>query len=418
MSAYFLKKDGSEYLVYSKEGLIRLVQVGLIAAEDRLRRDGEKRYRKADSFPELKASFAADAWDVWETLGDEDPEILWGKSTEWVGGEPAKAPSTASEPQQEPMSSEAPSDREETVTEKEPVVEELASEEPKSKKEDVPVESIPNPVMSPGPAITEDEDSNVIVFPRPSNAPIRRTAGSAQPRPMATYDPPSISELNPRTVVRRPPPPRRFRAFPWVFGSILVVGSLILVGLNSHIKSTANWTSVGPEGPPPEAVLAEAQQFEPETPPPTTQDAQKPDPMELVFESKVATLRERLSRGVTEMRGQPDDLTNALMIEMSRMRVGLLRLKAPVHAWGGPQNDLPVAADVHIVMSKQDDLIEQLGAAVLVVGKYLQAYEMEFQEFVVGIQEPSGIVQERAIPAEGAQAVFSNRMSLRELLTE
>ena len=65
--------------------------------------------------------------------------------------------------------------------------------------------------------------------------------------------------------------------------------------------------------------------------------------------------------------------------------------------------------DVHIVMSKQDDLIEQLGAAVLVVGKYLQAYEMEFQEFVVGIQEPSGIVQERAIPAEGAQAAAGGR---------
>lgn len=227
-----------------------------------------------------------------------------------------------------------------------------------------------------------------------------------------------MPEMAPKTVVRRPSPPRQFRAFPWVFGSILVVGVVVLVALNSHIKTTANWTSAGPEGPPPEEVLAQAEQFTPQNPPPSDAEAEKPDEMELLFESKVTALRERLSRGVTEMRGQPDDLTNALMIEMSRMRVGLLRLKAPVHAWGGPQNDLPVAADVHIVMSKQDDLIEQLGAAVLVVGKYLQAYEMEFQEFVVGIQEPSGIVQERTISAEGAEAVFSNRMSLRTLLTE
>ena len=69
------------------------------------------------------------------------------------------------------------------------------------------------------------------------------------------------------------------------------------------------------------------------------------------------------------MTGKPDDLTNALMIEMSRMRVGLIKLRAPVHAWGGRKNDLPSAAEVHIILKSQDDLIEQLGATVLVVGK-------------------------------------------------
>lgn len=410
MSTYFLRKDGSEYLVSSQEALVRLVQMGLVAGEDRLRRDGEKRFRKAESFPELKASFAADAWDVWETLGDEDPETIWAESTEWVGGEAAKTPSPAPEkPQEDPA---------EIETEPEPPIALRSREESPVEEETSSRSEEPPEVLSPGPEITVEEDSNVIVFPSPSSAPLRRKAGSAQPRPMASYEPPPMPEMAPKTVVRRPSPPRQFRAFPWVFGSILVVGVVVLVALNSHIKTTANWTSAGPEGPPPEEVLAQAEQFTPQNPPPSDAEAEKPDEMELLFESKVTALRERLSRGVTEMRGQPDDLTNALMIEMSRMRVGLLRLKAPVHAWGGPQNDLPVAADVHIVMSKQDDLIEQLGAAVLVVGKYLQAYEMEFQEFVVGIQEASGIVQERTISAEGAEAVFSNRMSLRTLLTE
>lgn len=413
MSAYFLRKDGSEYLVYSEEGLVRLVQMGLVVAEDRLRRDGEKRFRKAESFPELKASFAADAWDVWETLGDEDPETLWAANTEWVGGEPAQSPL----PSQETPPASTVEEVENESVDRAPEAEESPPEPEVIEMRPMPQE-IPEEVESPGPEITEEEESNVIVFPSPSNSPMRRKAGSAQPRPMASYEPPPMPELPPKTVVRRPPPPRQFRAFPWVFGSILVVGSLVLVALNSHIKSTANWTSLGPEGPPPEEVLAEAQQFVPEQAPPVMDEGSAVDEMELLFESKVASLRERLSRGVTELRGQPDDLTNALMIEMSRMRVGLLRLKAPVHAWGGPQNDLPVAADVHIVMSKQEDLIEQLGAAVLVVGKYLQAYEMEFEEFVVGIQEPSGIIQERSISAEGAQAVFSNRMSLKTLLTE
>jgi hypothetical protein len=140
--------------------------------------------------------------------------------------------------------------------------------------------------------------------------------------------------------------------------------------------------------------------------------------MERLFREKTEELRARLSRGVVPMTGKPDDLTNALMIEMSRMRVGLIKLRAPVHAWGGRQNDLPSAAEVHIILKSQDDLIEQLGATVLVVGKYLQAYELTLTDFVVGLQDPTGIVQERRLSPEGAQAVFMNRKSMREFLME
>ena len=125
-----------------------------------------------------------------------------------------------------------------------------------------------------------------------------------------------------------------------------------------------------------------------------------------------------MSRGVVEMKGRPDDLTNALMIEMSRMRVGLLKLKAPVHAWAGRNNDLPEAAEVHMVLKNQDDLISQLGAAVLVVGKYLQAYELELTDFVVGLEDDSGIVQERHLSPKGVVAVYMNRKTMRELLLE
>ena len=408
MGTYYLRKEGSEYRVSSEEAVVRLVQLGLVVSDDRLRRDGEKRFRKASSFRELKASFEADAWSAWEMLGDVDPETLWAESTEWVGGEPAKTPV-----QSEPVPAAEMSEAVEATPEADPIPEPV----PLTKKEPV-VEASPE-VESPAPLPEEDEDSNVIVFPTPAQGRNRQRTGNAELRPMASFEPPPMPIGPETTVVRRPSPPRQFRAFPWVFGGIAVIGGLVLVTLNSHIKTTANWTSPGPEGPPPEQVVAEAQQFSPEVEV-VADEAAVPelDEVEVLFRAKTKNLRERLSRGVTEMRGQPDDLTNALMIEMSRMRVGLLMLKAPVHAWGGPQNDLPVAADVHIVMNKQDDLIEQLGAAVLVVGKYLQAYEMELQEFIVGIQEPSGIVQERTISAEGASAVFSNRLSLRDLLTE
>jgi hypothetical protein len=79
---------------------------------------------------------------------------------------------------------------------------------------------------------------------------------------------------------------------------------------------------------------------------------------------------------------------------------------------------VPAAAEVHMVLKDQDDVISQLGAAVLVVGKYLQAYGLTLSDFVVGLEDYSGIVQERRLSPEGARAVFMNRQSMHEYLLE
>ena len=416
MGAYQIQKDGSEYRVSDREALVQLIHLGRVQQSDRLRREGEKRFRAASSFKELKEAFEADEWEAWDALGDVDPATFWEESTEWIGGkEPAPAAPAAvdstelsNEPDIEPY--------------EEPALQDIQEDEDLSEPEVEPE----SPVLSPAPIELEeqDEDSNVIVFPTPPSSPSRMPRSNAQPMPLQSFEPPEVPLGRGDPAVRRPSPPKQFRAFPWVFGSIAFLGGGLLLLVNGHIQATANWTSPGPEGPPPEQVLAEAERFEPALPPvdanlesPRTEEPVI-DEAELLFQRKTEDLRDRMSRGVTETQGQPDDLTNALMIEMSRMRVGLLRLKAPVHAWGGSQNDLPQVADVHIVMKAGDDLIEQLGAAVLVVGKYLHAYEMELTGFVVGLQDSSGIVQEREISADGARSVFNNRMSMRELLME
>jgi len=69
-------------------------------------------------------------------------------------------------------------------------------------------------------------------------------------------------------------------------------------------------------------------------------------------------------------------------------------------------------------LKDQNDLITQLGAVVLVVGKYLQAYELELTDFIVGLEDNSGIVQERKLSPKGVRAVFMNRKPMRELLME
>ena len=43
---------------------------------------------------------------------------------------------------------------------------------------------------------------------------------------------------------------------------------------------------------------------------------------------------------------------------------------------------------------------------------------MDLTDFVVGLQDASGIVQERHISPDGARDVFNNRKSMRDLLME
>jgi hypothetical protein len=395
MGAYHLRKDDSEYRVNDELTVIRLARVGLIRPEDRLCREGEKRFRAASSFKELKKALETDTWEAWEALGDADPDTLWKASVEWVGGAKPEAL------------------RENIAPDSEPKTKEAVEPTPPEEERIAPVEA---PAIE---ALAEEvEDSNVIVFPTPTAAPIRRSQTSAQPEPSRATVPSPLPEFMVDTVLRRATPPRQFRAFPWVFGGILVLGSLVLMAVHFYVENTAKWTSSGPKGPPPNLVRAEAEAFAPEIVVAAPESNGDEPAMERLFREKTEELRARLSRGVVPMTGKPDDLTNALMIEMSRMRVGLIKLRAPVHAWGGRQNDLPSAAEVHIILKSQDDLIEQLGATVLVVGKYLQAYELTLTDFVVGLQDPTGIVQERRLSPEGAQAVFMNRKSMREFLME
>jgi hypothetical protein len=278
------------------------------------------------------------------------------------------------------------------------------------------VEKAPKKELEPLPV--EPDDSNVIVFPTPKPTPLRRVQSSAQPVPLVDRSVhPAIIEAEQRMRASRPA--KQFRAFPWVFGGVAVVGGLVLWGMTFFVENTAKWTSDRPAGPPPEQVIADAADFEPDQPGQLVADPpSKADKADLLFLKKTEELRARMSRGVVEMKGRPDDLTNALMIEMSRMRVGLLKVKAPVHAWGGQNNDLPEAAEVHMVLKDQNDLITQFGAVVLVVGKYLQAYELELTDFIVGLEDNTGIVQERNLSPKGVRAVFMNRKSMRELLME
>ena len=81
---YLLKRDSVVYRIRGQDSLERLVRLSLILPLERLKRDGESRYRAAKSFPELKLLFAMDAWDTWDELANEDPDEVWNQLVECI----------------------------------------------------------------------------------------------------------------------------------------------------------------------------------------------------------------------------------------------------------------------------------------------------------------------------------------------
>jgi|GEM_PF-7126888 len=424
MSAYFLRRDGCEYRINDQESMLSLCRAGLIREEDRLRREGEKRFRVPNSFKELRDSLQVDTWEAWEALGDTDPDALWASLVEWVGGEPPVVQTDASTENSGEASTAQLSQSEDAAPDA--ITQE---EEPVSKQDDelsVESDGAAAAEVQDSPELPElpeqDEDSNVIVFPTPDNAPLRRQRSNLQPK--RDFVSPPIPDFPSHPAVRQAPPPRSFRAFPWVFGAVAVLGGITLWVVQSYVTTTANWTSPAPEaqGPTPEQAREEAKVFAPSPAPealPTVADAtpQEEDPANAVFQKKTEVIRANLSRGVREMKGKPDDFKVALLIEMTNMVDDLVDVDATVLAWGGPQNELPKVADIYIEMIDRQDW-GQIAAAVLVVGKYLQAYELELTKFEVGLKNPMDPedIQGWNFSGESVLAVYNNRMSMKDLL--
>ena len=419
MSAYFLRRKGCEYRISDEESMLSLCRAGLVREEDRLRRDGEKRFRAPNSFKELRDSLQVDTWEAWEALGDTDPDALWSSLVEWVGGEsPGVSTVTPQESDVQEARSEDAGALDDASVNDDTVEELVTTEDEESLDSDAipPDEVVPDLPELP----EEDEDSNVIVFPTVENLPVRRQHSNLQPK--REFVPPPMLDLPSGGSVRQAPPPRSFRAFPWVFGSVAVLGGITLWVLQSYVTTTASWTSPSPaaQGPTPDQALKEAQAFDP-TPASGVlaqiEESPETDPADAIFYEKTEALRSKLSRGVREIKGKSDDFKVALLIEMTNMVDDLVDVDAPVHAWGGPQNELPKIAEIYIEMIDRQDW-GQIAAAVLVVGKYLQAYELELTEFEVGLRNPMNPedIQGFTFPGESVLAVYNNRMSMKELL--
>jgi hypothetical protein len=197
--------------------------------------------------------------------------------------------------------------------------------------------------------------------------------------------------------------------FPWVFGSLATVGILTMLAIQSHVRTTAMWVS--PRRPVVEEILPNAAEKEEQGVAPVVvvePEAETPNALRDAAEA----LRDAMSPGVIDMMGRPDDLSTALLVELSRMKLGPVKVQADVLAWGGAKNDMPEAAEIHVLLQSKGELEWELGAVGLVVGKYAQFYGLEVSRLQVSLQSEDGTLKRLQIDPELAREFYRNRIDL------
>jgi hypothetical protein len=89
----------------------------------------------------------------------------------------------------------------------------------------------------------------------------------------------------------------------------------------------------------------------------------------------IRALRSQISGPPPEMQGEADDLTYALMLDLSRLKGRVNRLRAPVTLWGGPGANVPLEASIDVWLNSSGDVLRDVAVVALAVGRVVQYHD-------------------------------------------
>lgn len=110
------------------------------------------------------------------------------------------------------------------------------------------------------------------------------------------------------------------------------------------------------------------------------------------------------------------DLGDAILIDLQRLKVDTLDVKAPVTQWSGKRAETPITAEIRIQFRTADgELFRELGAIAISVGRYINITRLKVDTFDVTATSDEGT---RVYPIDPLRAedFARGRISLQQLL--
>jgi hypothetical protein len=134
------------------------------------------------------------------------------------------------------------------------------------------------------------------------------------------------------------------------------------------------------------------------------------------YDAMFADLNDRMLPGTQDVSGA-DGLESALLIEFSRLKFNALHVVAPVVAWEGTKAEVPAEVNVEIsYTSPNGEIDRELTAIGLVVGKYMQQYDLRVPRLEITIQEAGKPDHKRVIDARDARRLYLRQITVERYL--
>ena len=406
--------DDQEIVLDDVDAVVALVREGKVVASTQVSLPGSPVWQTADSIPEVAAHIQQDPWAAWDDLEAVSEDAGTGPAAP-EGGTPS-APEGVEDEQTAPTArplEELPVD----------AVRSMAPSRDGRMVVETPRRSRPASARS----------GKVIAFPGNSGGPAAAVASlpshaltEVRPEPVPTPLP--AMELPADLPAAARAPAARTGGTRW-WRVALIGGAAVTIMLTVQWYITSTATAVFPPAvrtPPPAEPLAAP----PATPPaaaaavtgpavaPSTPAARIPTypGASGLHDALEADLRAQMPDAPRDI-SQPGQLEDALLIELTRMRVPTSSIRAPVLTWAGRKNDVPQSAEIHIrYRSAPGELERELGAVGLVVGRYVHTYALEVPALDVVIERQGVEPRQLAIDPSVAQRFYLKRLALNDFL--
>ncbi len=231
--------------------------------------------------------------------------------------------------------------------------------------------------------------------PVPVAEPPRPQEPAAAPPPLAPPAPRDLGLLIgfPERKRRPPPPPIADEAVPlirpWRLLGMIAGGLLLLAG-----------------------AWAAAEMTRPEPTVPAVTKAGRPPPVVDPLKETERRLR-AVALGATRPVRAPGQLEDAMTIELQKLGLRVVSVRAPVTRWTGRKDDDPATAEVHVTFRSDGELDAELGAIQLVTGRYKIAYTLDISVIEAILEDDQG-TRATHLDANRAQRFAQGRIGLTE----
>jgi len=428
--------SGPNRKVEDIEALRALVVTGEVKEDSQVRKGTRGKWRLAADVPELIDCFATaadeeDPWAAWDDDLDELGEDVRDEVTSGHDDDTDEVPSSTIDIEDDDPSVEVPIDaipteRPQLSGRKKPTVKRKKSKK-KIKKPSKPPEvgdrKGPKFVVESKPT-TDPEDAPTGPLPGRLPAPERGKVidfpegGRRRTRPLQTSAQPAYSERAQAEARRRPEPNPLDSVQTRYLGYLyFIMVACLGVGIGVwYIWSVATWSSQDPIG---HSLGAEAPKTLTDDPVVELQPTALVEPVDEgdALQPTLDELKAAMVHDVVDI--PPHDITpweDELFLEFMKL-VSVKEQDIQVLTWD--EDGMPEQVAFTIEVRSQGDPMRELGAVALVLGKYIDHYELLVRGFeVVRVDEDAGTAGSYTIDPDRAVRLYRDEIGLIEALSE